>query len=84
MYRRSLVSISAMTVLGLAFFSSTAIAQQKSLKEQLVGTWMLVSAEYTASSGTKRQPFGPLISRPQRSLLPQWRTITLPTMARGQ
>jgi len=55
MYRRSFI----MTVLGLAFISSTAIAQQKSLKEQLVGTWMLVSAEYTASSGTKRQPFGP-------------------------
>jgi hypothetical protein len=58
MYRRNLLSISVMTVLGLAFFSSNAIAQQKSLKEQLVGTWMLVSAEYTSSNGTKRQPFG--------------------------
>ena len=58
MYRRSLLSISAMTVLGLVFASSTAIAQQKSLKEQLVGTWTLVSTENTAPNGTKRQPYG--------------------------
>jgi Lipocalin-like domain len=54
MYRRSFV----MTVLGLVFVSSTAIAQQKSLKEQLVGTWTLVSADYTASNGAKQQPYG--------------------------
>jgi hypothetical protein len=58
MNRRSILSISAMTMLGLAFVSSTAIAQQKSLKEQLVGTWTLVSSDYTATDGTKRQPFG--------------------------
>jgi hypothetical protein len=58
MNRRSLLSISAMTMLGLALVSGTAVAQQKSLKEQLVGTWTLVSSDYTASNGTKRQPFG--------------------------
>jgi hypothetical protein len=46
MNRRSLVSLSAMTVLGV-FALSTAIAQQKSLKDQLVGTWTLVANETT-------------------------------------
>ena len=58
MYRRSIISISAMTMLGLAFVSSTAVAQQKSLKEQLVGTWTLVSSDYTASEpGTTRHKY---------------------------
>jgi hypothetical protein len=54
MNRRNLLSISAMTVLGLAFFSSNAIAQQKSLKDQLVGTWTVVSRVNTLPDGTKR------------------------------
>jgi hypothetical protein len=58
MNRRSLLGISAMTALGLAFVSSTAIGQQKSLKEQLVGTWTLVSNEVTPPNGTKGQPYG--------------------------
>jgi hypothetical protein len=58
MYRRSIISISAMTMLGLAFVSSTAIAQQKSLKDQLVGTWTLVSTDTTSQNGTKQQPYG--------------------------
>jgi hypothetical protein len=56
MYRRSLLSLSVMSVLGLAFFLSTAIAQQKSLKEQLVGAWTLVSCESTSANGAK-QPY---------------------------
>jgi hypothetical protein len=59
MNRRSILSISAMTALGLAFVSNTAIAQQKSLKEQLVGTWTAVSTVNTATNGTKSEPFGP-------------------------
>jgi hypothetical protein len=45
MNRRSILSISAMTVLGLALVPSSAVSQQKSLKEQLVGTWILVSCD---------------------------------------
>ena len=37
---------------------SIASAQQKTLKEQLVGTWTLVSTEDTVANGTKRQPWG--------------------------
>jgi Lipocalin-like domain len=54
MNKRILLSISAIIVLGLAFVSSTAIAQQQSLKEQLVGTWTVVSRVNTLPNGTKR------------------------------
>ena len=43
MNRCCILSISAMTALGLALPPGSAIAQQKSLKETLVGTWTLVS-----------------------------------------
>ena len=36
-----------------------AVAQQKTLKEQLVGTWTLVSNDLVAPDGTRRQNFGP-------------------------
>jgi hypothetical protein len=54
MNQRSILSISAITVLGLALTSGSAIAQQKSLKEQLVGTWTVVSRVNTLPDGTKR------------------------------
>jgi len=59
MNRRSIFTLSAITVLGLASVPGSAVAQQKSLKDQLVGTWTLVSSETTAKSGVKRQLYGP-------------------------
>jgi Lipocalin-like domain len=59
MNRRSILKISTMTVLGLALVPSSAVSQQKSLKDQLVGTWTMVSYEATASNGTKRQVANP-------------------------
>jgi hypothetical protein len=50
MNRRSILNIPAMTVLGLALVPSGAVAQQGTLKQQLVGTWTLVSCE-------TKQPF---------------------------
>ena len=58
MNRRSILSISSMTVLGLALVPRSAAAQQKSLKEQLVGTWTLVSTQTMAQNGNKRYPYG--------------------------
>jgi hypothetical protein len=49
---------SAVLVLGLALLPSGAIAQQKSLKEQLVGAWTAVAWERAAPDGTKVQAFG--------------------------
>jgi hypothetical protein len=53
MNRRSILALSAMSAAGLALLSSGALAQTKSLKDQLVGTWTLVSYERMAS-GTKQ------------------------------
>jgi hypothetical protein len=59
MNRRSIFSLSAITALGLAMLPTGAISQQKTLKEQLVGTWIAVSADSTAPDGKKEQLFGP-------------------------
>jgi hypothetical protein len=45
--------------LALALLPGSALAQPKSLKEQLTGTWTLVSADNIAPDGTKREMFGP-------------------------
>lgn len=58
MNRRSAISLSAMTALGLALLSGSTFAQQKSLREQLVGTWTLVSWEQKKKDGSKLQRFG--------------------------
>jgi hypothetical protein len=44
---------------GLALLATDALAQTKSLKDQLIGTWMLVSFERTAADGTKTQTGNP-------------------------
>jgi hypothetical protein len=51
--RRIVLSLAAIAVLGLAFVPGHAVAQQKSLKDQLVGTWTLVSFDSFDASGTK-------------------------------
>ena len=58
MNRRSILSLSAVTALGLAMMPGSAVAQQRTLKDQLVGTWTFVSQENTASTGTKRWTYG--------------------------
>ena len=52
MNRRSLVTVSAIAVLGLAALPGSAIAQQKSLKEQLIGTWAFVSSTGKLADGS--------------------------------
>src|SRR6202162_5823241 len=60
MNRRNILSLSAITAFGLALLpSSSALAQTKSLKDQLVGTWTLVSWEQANKDGSKQQDFGP-------------------------
>ena len=58
MNRRAILSTCTMMPLGLALLTASAAAQQKSLKEQLVGTWTVVSAESTAPNGAKQQFYG--------------------------
>jgi hypothetical protein len=59
MNRRNILTIPAITALGLVILSGTAIAQTKSLKDQLVATWTVASWEQVFKDGTKRQDFGP-------------------------
>ena len=61
MNRRNTISLTtlALLCLGLAFSAGDAGAQQKSLNQQLSGTWILVSINQTAKDGTKPQLFGP-------------------------
>ena len=58
MNRHHILCLSVTIALGLALLPSSTLAQQKSLKEQLVGTWTTVSADNVLPDGTKRQLFG--------------------------
>jgi hypothetical protein len=57
MNRRNVLSLSA--VAALALVPGNAIAQQKSLKEQLVGAWTHVSTKYKFPDGKMSDTMGP-------------------------
>ena len=54
----NILKMSVIAALGLALLPSNAVSQQKSLKDQLVGTWTVVSWEQTRSDGNKFERFG--------------------------
>jgi hypothetical protein len=47
-----------LAVLTLALVGGQAVAQEKSLRDQIVGTWSFVVAEVVAPDGKKSFPFG--------------------------
>ncbi len=49
----------ALLLLGTALLSERAIGQQKSLREQLVGTWTYVSVDIVRPDGSRVPLFGP-------------------------
>jgi Lipocalin-like domain len=55
---RSLLVISAIVVTAVAMFPDRAASQQKTLKDQLLGTWTLVSFEVLRPDGSKTLPWG--------------------------
>jgi hypothetical protein len=59
MNRRSILSLSAISALGLALSTGNAPAQQKSIKEQIVGTWLFVSAIDVYPDGRRDDRWGP-------------------------
>jgi hypothetical protein len=59
MYRRYVLGISIVAALGLAMLPGGAIAQQKSIKDQLVGTWTLLLDDGIKADGTHVPAFGP-------------------------
>jgi hypothetical protein len=60
MNRRSTLAITTTALLCLAagLSASNSLAQQRSLKEQLLGTWTLVSSDQVRADGSKLKQFG--------------------------
>lgn len=58
MKRASIAGIFTIVMMAWGLMSQTAMSQQKSLKEQLVGTWTLVSWDQRNADGTTVQQFG--------------------------
>ena len=60
MNRRATLAMTTTALLCLAvgLSASDALAQQKPLKEQLVGTWTLVSSDQVLPDGSKLKQFG--------------------------
>jgi hypothetical protein len=53
-----ILRLSVIAAFGLALLPSNAVSQQTSLKNQLVGTWTVVSWEQTRKDGSKFERFG--------------------------
>jgi hypothetical protein len=58
MDRRNILRLSAIAVLGFALLPGGVLAQKKSLKEQLLGTWTYASVEDMQANGTVTRAFG--------------------------
>jgi hypothetical protein len=60
MNRRTTLALgtTALLCLAAALSASDSLAQQKSLKEQLVGTWTLVASDQELPDGSKLKQFG--------------------------
>jgi hypothetical protein len=58
MNRPIAITLYTAAVFGLALLPGSAFSQQKSLKDQLVGTWSLTAWEQTYKGGNKDQAFG--------------------------
>src|SRR5262245_21012451 len=59
MNRRSILGIFAMTVLSLTGLPGSAVSQQQSLKDQIVGSWSFASVVNTRPDGSKVEMYGP-------------------------
>ena len=59
MNRRSILSLSAVTALGLILLPGGPAAQQKTLKDQIIGTWTFVSGLDVHPDGRKTDRWGP-------------------------
>jgi len=52
MNRRNILSLAAIATFGPVVFSGSAISQQKSIKDQIVGTWSYVSSNAKRTDGS--------------------------------
>jgi hypothetical protein len=56
---RHLLSVCAIAALGLALVPGASVAQQKAMKDQLVGTWTLLIDDNVKADGTHVPGYGP-------------------------
>jgi hypothetical protein len=59
MNQSSAIGLLAIAAVGLALLPGSVSAQQKSLKEQLTGAWIVITTDQTGADGVKHQVFGP-------------------------
>src|SRR5712672_679887 len=59
MNHRNATALFAITALGLSALSGPTLAQEKTLRQQLIGTWTFVVTEATQPDGKQLLPFGP-------------------------
>jgi hypothetical protein len=59
MSRLNFIGLSALALMGLALLPGSAVSQQKLLKDQLVGSWTLMSATQMTKDGVKSDRWGP-------------------------
>jgi hypothetical protein len=59
MNRRSMLALYALALCAGATATSGTMAQQKSLKEQLVGTWLVAAVDNIRPDGSRFQSLGP-------------------------
>src|SRR5216117_3261955 len=58
--RHRILRYCGLLTLGFLSFSSAAVAQEKSAKELIIGTWTLSIADHVRPDGSKTPGFGPL------------------------
>ena len=58
---RRVLSLAAMMALAIALLPANAMAQQTSLKQQIIGTWTLVAAADVHENGSKVDDWGPTV-----------------------
>ena len=56
---RNAAALCAITALELGILCGPTLAQEKTLRQQLIGTWTFVVTEATQPDGKKLLPFGP-------------------------
>ena len=56
---RTASALCTVTALTLGILSAPTLAQEKTLRQQLIGTWTFVVTEATQPDGQKLLPFGP-------------------------
>ena len=58
MWRNSL-RVAVFATVGMALLLDTAVSEERPLRDQLVGTWKIVSVDNTRPDGSIKQIFGP-------------------------